>query len=258
MPTFLFDNIIFGPVSSRRLGVSLGINLLPVEKKFCNFNCVYCECGLTYDAVGGKNLLPSREIIAERLRDVLIKCNSEGKKIDTITFAGNGEPTLHPEFCEVVDDTVLIRNELMPAAQISVLTNATLLDDERIVRALKKVDRPMLKLDAGTEATYRALNQPITLKTLKEIVSELSAFGGKCVIQTLFTRFTRDGMIIDNTVETEVVAWLSLIAAIRPEKVIIYSTSRDTALAGVEQILSGTLQSIAERVRALGIAADVY
>ncbi len=258
MSTFLFGEVIFGPVSSRRLGVSLGINLLPIEKKFCNFNCVYCECGLTFDALGVRGMLPSRDVVAHKLREVLLKWKEEGKKIDTITFAGNGEPTLHPEFCEVVDDAIAIRNELMPSALISVLTNATLLDDERVVAALKRVDCPMLKLDAGTEATYQELNQPISGKSLAEIASELRCFGGKCVIQTLFTRFRKGECLVDNTVESEVVAWLKLIETIRPEKVIVYSTARDTALPGVERVESSALEKIAERVRALGIPAEVY
>lgn len=258
MATFLFGEIIFGPVSSRRLGVSLGVNLLPTEKKFCNFNCVYCECGLTNDAKGILRMLPKRAEVAQLLREALEAHKAAGKPIDAITFAGNGEPTLHPEFSEIVSDTVEIRNSLMPAARISVLTNATRLDDASIALALSKVDDPMLKLDAGTEKTYQALNQPLTDKSLSKIVEELSLFKGKLIVQSMFVRFSLNGENFDNTQEQDVQPWLSLLARIQPQKVLIYSTARDTALSNVEKVCSDELELIASRVRAMRIPVEVF
>ncbi len=257
MATFLFGEIIFGPVSSRRLGVSLGVNLLPLEKKFCNFNCVYCECGLTADAKGVARMLPTRADVAKLLREALEKHRAENKKIDAITFAGNGEPTLHPEFCGIVDDTLAIRNEIMPSARISVLTNATLLDNPKIVEALKKVDDPMLKLDAGTEETYRAINQPLADKSLSNIVEELKIFEGRFIVQSMFVRFVLNGKSYDNTQESDVGPWLNFLKQISPRKVVVYSTARDTALGEVEQICHDELELISARVRALKIPVEV-
>ncbi len=196
--------------------------------------------------------------MAQLLREALEKHRADGKKIDAITFAGNGEPTLHPEFCGIVEDTVVIRDELMPGASISVLTNATLLHDKKIVEALRKVDAPMLKLDAGSESTYQAINQPLTDKSLSHIVSDLEAFEGRVVLQSMFVRFSVNGVRYDNTQESEVSPWLALLAKIKPQKVLIYSTARDTALEDVEQVSSDELELIAVRVRALGISTEVY
>ncbi len=258
MATFLFGEIIFGPVSSRRLGVSLGINLLPLEKKFCNFNCVYCECGLTSDAKGVLRMLPTRAEVSRLLRESLQKHRAEGKNIDTITFAGNGEPTLHPDFCGIVDDTVLLRDELMPSAAISVLTNATLLDNAQIVEALAKVDLPMLKLDAGSEETYQAINQPLTDKSLATIASGLKALQKNIIVQSMFVRFSWKGKNYDNTLPSEISPWLLLLKQVNPKKVILYSIARDTAIGDVEAVCSDELELIAARVRALGLPAEVY
>ena len=155
----LFDKVIFGPIRSRRLGLSLGVNLLPPTSKVCNFNCIYCECGWnTHDR---KPPLNSREEVAEALRAKLCEMAAEGECPDVITFAGNGEPTIHPDFEAIIDDTLALRDELSPSARVSVLSNATMLHRQSVCRALAKVDNNILKLDSAFDATARLMNGPL-------------------------------------------------------------------------------------------------
>lgn len=257
MGTFLFNEIIFGPVRSRRLGVSLGINLLPTDYKFCTFNCVYCECGWTMKS-DKKITLPTAIEVNEALEQVLTDYNQKGKTIDSITFAGNGEPTIHPDFEKVIDDTIASRNRLMPNALISVLSNASQLNKPKVTNALAKVDRNILKLDAGTERTYQLINQAQTHLTFQKIVDYLKGFQGNLIIQTLFIRGEHNGEKFDNTTEEEVVAWLNLLKEIQPKSVMIYPIERDTPEENLVKIDQNTLNNIAQRVELLGIKAEVY
>ena len=257
MAGFLFDKLVFGPVYSRRLGVSLGINLLPVDNKYCNFNCIYCECGWTKNS-GSDIRLPKREILSSRLEEKLKEIQGTVNEPDAITFAGNGEPTIHPEFAEIIDDTIELRDRLAPKAAISVLSNASMLHKSKVREALKKTDKNIQKLDTGIEETFQLLNQPSGKLTLEKIVENLLSFEGKLIIQTLFVRGEYKGNIIDNTRPAEIEAWLKLVKKINPEYVMIYSFERGTAAKGLEKIPENELKIIAEKVEATGVKTEVY
>ena len=256
MPTFLFDKIIFGPVWSRRLGESLGINLLPVNHKVCNFNCIYCECGLTPS--GNKPYgFPQAKKVKELLCSKLLDMKKNGEYLDCITFAGNGEPTLHPEFPSILDDAVEIRNHIFPGAKIAVLSNATLIGEKKIFNALLKADLNILKLDSVFEETMNLINCPKSNYRLPDILDSLKQFNGRMIIQTLFFRGSYNGKTVDNTTEKEVKAWLSILKQVHPESVMIYSLARDTAINGLESISAGELNAIAELVELAGIKTQV-
>jgi len=256
--SILFHDIVFGPVKSRRLGVSLGINLLPAEAKYCTFNCIYCECGWTHEKIQGENKLPERELVAERLEEKLRSMKETGMRPDAITFAGNGEPTIHPQFPEVLEDAIRLRDQYFPEALVSVLTNASTLDKPAIFQALKKTGNSILKLDAGTEKMFRLINGPRTGITLKSIIEKLKEFDGELIIQTLFLRGEIEGKKVDNTAEPEISRWLEHIRDIRPKYVMIYPVDRETALASIEKVSFRELGMIADRVEKLGIKAQVY
>ena len=257
MSTFLFNEIIFGPVKSRRLGVSLGVNLLPTNYKFCTFNCVYCECGWTLKA-DKKIKLPTREEVKTELEIVLQDYIEKGNEINSITFAGNGEPTIHPDFAQVIDDTIELRNRWMPKANISVLSNASQLNKTKVTDALKKIDQNILKLDAGTEKTYQLINQAQSHIKFGKIVDYLKSFDGNLIIQTLFIRGKYNGNNFDNTTEAEVNAWLQLLKEIQPQSVMLYPIARDTPTEGLIKVEQKTLNEIAEKVEAIGIKTEVY
>jgi len=257
MSTFLFNEIIFGPVSSRRLGVSLGVNLLPTDYKFCTFNCVYCECGWTLKTEK-KIQLPSREEVKTELEKVLQDYSEKGKEINSITFAGNGEPTIHPDFALIIDDTIELRNLWMPEANISVLSNASQLNKTKVTDALKKIDQNILKLDAGTEKTYRLINQAQDHIKFDHIIDYLKSFDGNLIIQTLFIRGEYNGESFDNTTDIEVNTWLQLLKEIQPQSVMLYPIERDTPTQGLKKVDQKTLNEIAGKVEALGIKTEVY
>jgi wyosine [tRNA(Phe)-imidazoG37] synthetase (radical SAM superfamily) len=256
MSTFLFDKIIFGPLWSRRLGESLGINLLPVNSKVCNFNCIYCECGLTPagDQTGG---FPGAKKVKELLELKLLQMKEDGEYLDCITFAGNGEPTLHPGFPNILEDAIEIRNHIFPNANIAVLSNATLIGEKRIFEALLKADLNILKLDSAFAETRNLINCPKGNNPLNNILDSLKKFDGRMIIQTLFFRGSFNGNPVDNTTEKEIKAWLSMLKEIRPESVMIYSLARDTAVQGLENVTAMELQTIAERVEQAGIKTQV-
>jgi len=248
MATILFNEIIFGPVHSRRLGVSLGVNLLPVNGKVCSFDCLYCECGLNKDHKGGH--LPKAEEVKEALEVKLKKMKADGIAPDVITFAGNGEPTLHPDFSRIIDDTIELRNAFFPKAKISVLSNATHLDNSSVVEALKKIENPILKLDSAFDKTIQVLNRPLSPAfSVANLVERLKAIDGKIIIQTLFIRGSYEGEAFDNTTEAEVTAWISLVKEIAPESVMIYAIDRETPVKGLVRIPVRELKVIAERLR---------
>jgi wyosine [tRNA(Phe)-imidazoG37] synthetase (radical SAM superfamily) len=257
MSGFLFDNIVFGPVFSRRLGVSLGINLLPVDNKYCNFNCIYCECGWT-EKNDKKNILADRDELKQLLEEKLKEIQGTVNEPDAITFAGNGEPTIHPKFAEIVDDTIKLRDKYAPKAAISILSNASMLHKEKITLALQKVDKNIQKLDSGIQSTFAAINQASGTLNLEKITNGLLAFEGKLIIQTLFMRGEYDGKIIDNTTDEEVEAWLNIVKKVNPEYVMIYPIERGTPAKGIEKISKEKLDEIAAKVEAVGIKAEVY
>ncbi len=255
MATFLFDRIVFGPVRSRRLGASLGINLLPINSKVCSFDCIYCECGWTKS--GEKAKLPSRGEVKKYLEEKLQEMQKKGDTLDVITYAGNGEPTLHPEFAGIIDDSIVLRNMYFPWAKIAVLSNSTMLSKPNVTEALKKVDQNILKLDSAFDSTIQLLNQPRVKFNVKELVENLKLFEGNLIIQTLFLRGVFDGKIIDNTTEVEVNGWIELIRAIKPKEVMVYTIARDTPAVGLEKVTLKDLKIIAAKVEALGIPVQV-
>lgn len=254
MATFLFDEIIFGPVTSRRLGKSLGINLLPTDIKLCNFNCLYCECGLTEKLSTSKiSKLPSLEEIRNALEKTLSDFRSGNRAIDTITFAGNGEPTMHPNFTEIVEQTILLRDQYFPQSKIAVLSNATLIGKKSIQQALLKVDYNILKLDSAIEETIIQLNCPMGHFSLEDLVQSLRLFDKNLTIQTLFIRGEYKGKRFDNTSEEEITRWLQLLSELQPQLVMVYTFARDTPVTNLEKIDTKTLNEIASRVERLGI-----
>ncbi|MBQ2784745.1 MAG: radical SAM protein [Alistipes sp.] len=254
--TSLYNNIIFGPVRSRRLGLSLGVNLLPIDSKICSFDCIYCECGWNGEHPG-KRRFNSRDDVRTMLDATLAKMVGEGTPPDVITFAGNGEPTLHPEFEQIIEDTIALRDKHCPEAKVSVLSNATQIHREDVRRALLRVDNNILKLDSAFDATVQLINKPQGAYTVERTVELLKAFGGELIVQTMFLRGEYLGQRVDNTTDVEVEAWLRLIEEIAPKQVMVYSLDRDTPCQTLEKVEKEELRKIAVRVEALGIACSV-
>lgn len=257
MAGFLFDKIIFGPIHSRRLGLSLGVNLLPVDYKYCTFNCIYCECGWTTKGKGDIHF-PTPEIVKQYLDEKLSAMQAQGQIPDAITFAGNGEPTLHPRFLDIIDNTIALRNKYFPTAKVCVLSNATRLHFPKVLEALKKTDIAMLKLDAGNEELFNKINKPAGNLSLNAIVDGMMQLQGKLIIQSLFLKGTSQGELIDNTTDENVSNWLEILKKLKPQKVIIYPVERATPAETLEIVDKNTLEKIAEKVRAAGFIAEVY
>jgi wyosine [tRNA(Phe)-imidazoG37] synthetase (radical SAM superfamily) len=257
MATFLFDKIIFGPVKSRRLGVSLGINLLPNDCKLCSFNCIYCECGWNPKSYKEKIQLHPRDMVRERLEAKLLEMKNNNEAPDVITFAGNGEPTLHPDFGGIINDTIELRDLHFPNARIAVLSNSTMIQKESVFNALNRVEDNILKLDGGFEATIKTIDQPMGSFNLEKTIELLSKFKGNVTIQTLFLRGNYNGQPIDNTTEEELVAWLKHLERIQPKEVMIYTIARDTPADNLKKVPLDELNQIADRVKELGFGIQV-
>lgn len=246
----LFDTVIFGPIRSRRLGVSLGINLLPCKGKICSFDCIYCECGLNADG-REDTVLPTRAQVREALEAKLKAYKmADGEPIDTFTFAGNGEPTLHPEFKEIVLDTQKLRNQYYPEAKLSVLTNAWQLDKPAVKEGLLQVDNAILKLDSAIPETLLKMNRPVSAQVnMEQLLEQLASFRGECIVQTMFLR----GAGVDNTTQEEVNAWLQALKLIQPSLVQIYSINRKVPIEGLEHVSEEELKAIAAEVKKIGL-----
>lgn len=258
MSGILFDEIVFGPVKSRRFGISLGINLLPLHGKFCSFNCIYCECGLTDDHKKEKPVLFTAAEIKASLQSRFKALKAGGLNPDNITFAGNGEPTMHPEFETIVENTIQLRNEYFPKAKTTVLSNATRLDRPNVKRALLRIDNNVLKLDAGTNETFVAINRPTSPITIEKVIEELIAFDGKLVIQTMLIRGEVDGKYVDNTTEEELSLWLNYIQDINPKHVMLYPIDRQTPYRTLEKVPESEFRALVKRIEELGIKAEVF
>lgn len=255
--TALFEDVIFGPVRSRRLGLSLGVNLLPTHAKLCSFDCIYCECGWNAERRGDRRF-NDREVVRTTLEEVLQKMVAEATPPDVITFAGNGEPTMHPEFEAVIDDTISLRDRLCPSAKISVLSNATQLHRPEVVRALLRVDNNILKLDSAFDSTVQRINKPQQATyTVQRVMEQMQPFAHQMILQTMFLRGSYAGQPIDNTTEEEIAAWLQCVEQLQPRSVMVYSIDRDTPCPTLEKVTREELQAIARRVEALGIACSV-
>ncbi|MFQ3638908.1 MAG: radical SAM protein [Chloracidobacterium sp.] len=255
--TQLHLTYVYGPVPSRRLGLSLGVNPLPVETKVCNFDCPYCECGWTVsDRPAGR--LPSVAVLGEQLRAKLSQCRAQGHRLDAITFAGNGEPTLHPRFHDIIELACHLRDEYAPTAKVAVLTNATRLRQPDVRAGLQRADIRQFKLDAGTEAMFRRVDRPFGQLTLARIVDDMCTFDAPKMLQSMFFRGVSHGAPLDNTTPKEVEAWLAHVKRIQPTEVHLYSLDRTPAEPTLEKVSTAELEAIAERVRGLGIPALVF
>ena len=225
-PNIYNDNII-GPIHSRRLGISLGVNLLPKDAKICSFDCIYCECGWNKDHKGGH--FPDADAVMEELEAKLKEEVAEGRNIDVITFAGNGEPTLHPRFADVIDRTIELRDQYVPQAKVSVLSNATRMTDPKVHAALLKVDNNILKIDGAFDRTIHLIDQPTDKNySVRQVVNGMKSFQGQLIVQTMFVRGMHDGKVVDNTTPEEVNAWCDLMREIKPHQIMVYSLDRPT------------------------------
>ena len=249
MQTVMFSDTIFGPIHSRRLGTSLGVNLSPRDGKVCSFDCLYCEAG--YNAQGrGTSGLPSREETAALLEARLKAMKEAGDPLDVITFSGNGEPTVNPAFPGVIDDTLRLRDKYFPDVKVSVLTNSTMLHSPATVAALHKVDNAILKLDSAIDSTMRALDRPVSAGfTTEKVIEQLKDFGPQAIIQTMITRGSHDGQSIDNSTPEEIDALIKAYKTIKPREIMLYSLDRPTPEVNLKKVPREELDAIADRIR---------
>lgn len=243
----LFGEIAYGPIHSRRLGTSLGIELMPLNHKLCTFNCVYCECGWNTPVSHPK--LPTREEVRTALEARL----KEGLLLDVITFSGNGEPTLHPDFLGIIEDTCALRDQYCPNAKVSVLSNSTQLGRPDVVKALRLCDNRILKLDAGTDTMMRRIDLPVNEQlTVEQIIAWLQSFDGDFTLQTCFLRGAHKREIIDNTTSEELEAWYRAVDSLHPKQIMIYVIDRKTPEENLQKISRDEMESIAAPLREKG------
>ena len=246
----LFDSIVYGPIRSRRLGVSLGMNLMPTTAKLCTFDCVYCECG--WNQPVSHPAIPTRQEVREALASRLVALSPNS--LDVITFSGNGEPTLHPDFLGIIQDTCALRDQYCPKAKISVLSNSTQLGRPDVVEALRLCDNRILKLDSAIDATMRLIDKPVNPNlTVEQIAEWLSLFDGDFTLQTCFLRGEYMGQIIDNTTSEELNAWYAMVDLLHPKQVMIYVIDRATPLQTLSKVPTAEMEAIAAPLRAKGI-----
>ena len=240
----LFPSIVYGPVHSRRLGVSLGMEIMPLEHKLCTFDCVYCECGWNEQVL--HPVLPTREEVRTALENALRKIVN-GKCLDVITFSGNGEPTLHPDFLGIMQDTCALRDRLCPKTKVSVLSNSTQLGRPDVIDALRLCDNRILKLDAGTDEMMHRIDRPVNKELrVEKILKWLEQFNGDYTLQTCFLRGTHNGETIDNTTPEELDAWYSAVERLRPKQIMIYVIDRKTPEEHLEKISREEMERIAD------------
>lgn len=257
MSTILFKEIVFGPIHSRRLGISLGINLLPYDGKLCSFDCIYCECGYNKDFKTNTKI-PTLENVKAAIEDKLQSLSKDNVKLDVITFSGNGEPTLHPNFLEIIDYTIVSRDKYYPDAKISVLSNAMQIGKENVFKALQKVDNNILKLDSAFIDTVKIIDNPNSNSySIQKQIELFKKFEGNFILQTMFLKGTHNGVKIDNTTEEEVNAWLEIIKETNPREVMIYTIDRETPEKNLEKIPIEILKKIGERVERLDIKVNI-
>ena len=272
MSTVIYPSPIFGPIHSRRLGISLGINLQPADGKVCTFDCIYCECGFNSDH---RPTLPrpSRQLVAQKLEEQLQKMVAEGQLPDVLTFAGNGEPTGHPHFAEIIDDTIRLRDQYCPNAKVCVLSNSTMIHRPEVHDALMRVDDNILKLDTVDPTYINLVDRPTGHYDVQQIIEHMKSFHGHIIIQTMFMRGTlnvpRNATLskrecskfkvqsskfnVDNTGEEFVGPWLEVVKQIKPQQVMVYTIDRETPAQGLEKATHEQLDAIRDRVIAAGI-----
>lgn len=255
MSTVIYPSPIFGPIHSRRLGVSLGINLLPADGKFCTFDCIYCECG--YNRQHRPHLpLPTRQEVRSALEKKLVEMKQDGPHPDVLTFAGNGEPTSHPDFAGIIDDTLELRDRYFPDAKVSVLSNSTFIQKPDVFAALKKIDNNILKLDTVDMDYIRRVNCPTGHYSVENIVENMKKFDGELIIQTMFMKGkTDDGADVDNTSDRYVLPWLEAVKRIAPKQVMIYTIDRETPDHFLQKATHEELDRIVALIKEQGIYA---
>lgn len=252
----IFNTNIVGPIHSRRLGVSLGVNLLPKDGKICSFDCLYCECGWNADHRGGH--FPKGDEVMRQLEAKLQQMRAEEAPLDVITFAGNGEPTLHPEFAQVIDRTIALRDRYYPMAKVSVLSNATRIGKPEVYAALLKVDNNILKIDGAFDATVHQIDQPGDKSySIRKVVEGMKAFKGQLIVQTMFVRGEHDGQVVDNTSAAEVAAWCELMREIRPHQIMVYSLDRPTPEPLLTKVSREEMQSYVAPLVAEGFKVSI-
>lgn len=257
MQSVLFNSTIFGPIHSRRLGTSLGVNLMPNDGKVCSFDCLYCEAGFNAQGAGTTGL-PSRADVRKLLEEKLRSMKEADEPLDVITFSGNGEPTLHPDFGGIVEDVIELRDRYYPEVKISVLSNATRLDRPSVAEALKRVDNNILKLDSALNSTARILDRPNSPDyDTEEVIERMKAFDGHCIMQTMLVRGEYDGVKFDNTTDSEVEALINAAKRIGPSEIMLYSIDRKTPAENLTKVSRDEIEQIARRFRAEGLNVQV-
>ena len=247
-----FDDIVFGPIFSRRLGTSLGMNILPPQGKLCNFDCVYCECGWNKDGKSAGEF-PRLAQVAEALEKRLVELAEEGVSVDSITFSGNGEPTMNPDFAAIVDAVLELRDRYCPNAKVSVLSNATLAWRDDVYRALAKVDNPIMKLDAGTTAAVQAVNKPVGAYSVESVVESLRRFKGNFVLQTMFVRSEEF-----DTTDPEILGrWIEIVRELAPREIMIYTIDRETPDKTLQKYTVEEMASFVQPLREDGFEIQI-
>jgi len=254
MSTVIYPSPIFGPVHSRRLGISLGVNLLPSDGKFCTFDCIYCECGFNADRKPTRPL-PTREEVKTALEKQLEIMANDKQLPDVITFAGNGEPTMHPDFLDIVKDTVALRNKHCPKAKVAVLSNSTKIHKQSVHDALMLVDDNILKLDTADLSYIKTINRPTGKYNLQGIIEDMKSFNGHIIIQTMFMKGTFKGIDVDNTGDKYVLPWLNAVKEIKPQQVMIYTIDRETPDHDLKKASHPELDRIVDLLKAEGFSA---
>jgi wyosine [tRNA(Phe)-imidazoG37] synthetase (radical SAM superfamily) len=255
---FLWDKIAFGPIQSRRLGSSLGINISPTTVKICSFDCIYCECGWTLEKNSNSDCFFSVDEIMNAIEGKLSQCRENHTHIDSITFSGNGEPTLHPNCQQIIDHLIVLRDTYFPNTAITCLSNATQLANEKVVVALKKIENPILKLDAVTEPLFQLINKPVIPISVEEIIKYLQQFNGNFILQSLFLKGEIDGQPFNNAAEPHLSLWLDEVTQLHPRQVMIYSLDRNTPAQRLEKIAFEELEEIARKLEMGGVLARAY
>ncbi len=235
----LREETVFGPIHSRRLGRSLGVNLLPTKGKLCNFDCIYCECGWNKDGTGDK-VLPSAAKVRAALEDKLTQLLLDGEGIDSITFSGDGEPTLNPDFPRIIDDTIVLRDAFCPDAKVSVLSNATRVHVPSVFEALRKADQPIMKIDAPTDELASRINRPAGGYSIQRVTDSLMQFKGDFILQTMFLRSPD----FDSSSPEVLDPWKDIVRKLRPREIMVYTLDRPTPEQGLEAFTKTQMQSL--------------
>lgn len=256
MSTILFHHIIFGPIISRRLGHSLGVNLLPANGKICTFDCIYCECGWNKDGRNDKTI-PTKEMVFQAMDEKFAELEKDGTPVDTITFSGNGEPTLHPDFPEIIDYTLKMRDKYFPKAAVSVLSNASMINKKEVRDALMKITNPILKLDSGLLKYVKLINNPQYEYSIEETVNNLRLFNGDFILQTMFLKGLVNGERVDMTLPEITKPWIDIVLDLRPREVMMYSLDRETPAKHLEKVTVEEMQKIAVPLIENGIKVQI-